>query len=240
MDITTTRFGITIDEDVLTFVDGLIGMEDCRRWALLADAQNSTLGWLQSLDRPEVVLAVVCPRRFVPDYRRGSRGATSSRSASINANDAQVLAIVNQVGDSLALNLKAPLVVHVATRLGRQIVAKDDHAVQHLLTRSAAAPHGVRALRSSPSRTAGRYSRGVPPRCAQPPDTSSAFCAAKSLPRGSQLEWRPAGSDASIAGNVAARGIRAVSRVSGRCSSSSPAQASEICWFFPDSATRAS
>ena len=71
MDITTTRFGtVTIDdEDVLTFVDGLIGMEDCRRWALLADAQNSALGWLQSLDRPEVALAVVCPRRFVADYR---------------------------------------------------------------------------------------------------------------------------------------------------------------------------
>jgi flagellar assembly factor FliW len=50
------------------------------------------------------------------------------------ATDAQVLAIVNQVGDSLALNLKAPLVVHMATRLGRQIVAKDNHSVQHLLS----------------------------------------------------------------------------------------------------------
>ena len=71
MDITTTRFGkVTIDEeDVLTFVDGLIGMEECRHWALLADAQNTALGWLQSLDRPEVALAVVCPRRFVADYR---------------------------------------------------------------------------------------------------------------------------------------------------------------------------
>src|SRR5687767_10002949 len=71
MKISTTRFGsLTIrDEDVLTFVDGLIGMEDCRRWVLLADAQNSALGWLQSLDRSEVALAVVSPRRFVPDYR---------------------------------------------------------------------------------------------------------------------------------------------------------------------------
>jgi flagellar assembly factor FliW len=47
--------------------------------------------------------------------------------------DVQVLAIVNQAGDSLALNLKAPLVVHVAKRIGRQIVAKDGHSVQHLL-----------------------------------------------------------------------------------------------------------
>jgi flagellar assembly factor FliW len=136
MDITTTRFGkVTIgEEDVLTFVDGLIGMEDCRRWALLADAQNNALGWLQSLDRAEVALAVVCPQRFVADYRvRVSRRDVEPLGLA-TANEAQVLAIVNQAGDSLALNLKAPLVIHVATRLGRQIVAKDNHSVQHLLS----------------------------------------------------------------------------------------------------------
>ena len=60
MNISTTRFGTLAigDEEVLTFVDGLIGMEDCRRWALLADAENAALGWLQCLDRPEVALAV--------------------------------------------------------------------------------------------------------------------------------------------------------------------------------------
>jgi flagellar assembly factor FliW len=136
MDISTTRFGtLAIDEDdVLTFVDGLIGMEECRHWALLADAQNATIGWLQSLDRPEVALAVVSPRRFVPDYRaRVSRRDVEPLGVGA-ADEAQVLVIVNQVGESLALNLKAPLVIHLATRLGRQIVAKDDHAVQHLLT----------------------------------------------------------------------------------------------------------
>lgn len=136
MDITTTRFGkVTIEEeDVLTFVDGLIGMEDCRRWALLADAQNNALGWLQSLERPEVALAVVCPQRFVADYRaRVSRRDVEPLGLAA-ATDAQVLAIVNQAGDSLALNLKAPLVIHVTTRLGRQIVAKDNHSVQHLLS----------------------------------------------------------------------------------------------------------
>jgi flagellar assembly factor FliW len=133
MDITTIRFGtVTIEqEDILTFVDGLIGMEDCRQWALLADSQNDALGWLQSLDRSEVALAVVSPRRFVPDYkvRVGRRDIEPLGLPS--AEDAQVLAILNQVNDTLVINLKAPLVVHVGERVGRQIVAKDDHAVQH-------------------------------------------------------------------------------------------------------------
>ena len=136
MKISTTRFGnLTIeDADVLTFVDGLIGMEDCRRWVLLADAQNSALGWLQSLDRPEVALGVVSPRRFVADYQVRVARREIQPLGLENPSEAQILVIVSQASGSLSLNLKAPLVVHVAERLGRQIVARDDHAVQHRLT----------------------------------------------------------------------------------------------------------
>jgi len=139
MNINTTRFGsLTIDEgDVLTFVDGLIGMEACRRWVLLADAQNSALAWLQSLDRAEVALAVVSPRRFVPNYAcRIARRDIQPLGLS-DPNEAQVLTIISHAGDTLALNLKAPLVIHLAERLGRQIVARDDHAVQHRLPETA-------------------------------------------------------------------------------------------------------
>ena len=135
MNITTTRFGclLVYEGDVLTFVDGLIGMEDCRRWVLLADAQNRALGWLQSLDRPEVALAVVSPRRFVPGFQCRVARRDIRPLELENANDAQVLAIMSRVESSLALNLKAPLVIHLAKRIGRQIVTRDDHAVQHKL-----------------------------------------------------------------------------------------------------------
>ncbi len=136
MNLNTTRFGaVTIDDgDVLTFAGGLIGMESCCRWALLADAQNQALGWLQSLDRPDVALAVVSPRRFVPDYRvRVSRRDVEPLGLK-RPEDAQVLVVVNQVNGRLVLNLKAPLVVHLDARRGRQIVARDDHAVQFLLS----------------------------------------------------------------------------------------------------------
>jgi flagellar assembly factor FliW len=136
MNITTTRFGsLTIrEDDVITFVDGLIGMEDCRRWVLLADAQNAALGWLQSLDRSEVALAVVSPRRFVPGYRVRVARRDIQPLGLCEPNGAQVLVIVCHVDSSLALNLKAPLVIHLAERLGRQIVARDDHAVQFRLS----------------------------------------------------------------------------------------------------------
>ena len=71
MHITTTRFGtIEIEpEAVLLFEAGLVGFEDCRHWVLLTDPENSAVGWLQSVTRPELAMAVVSPRRFVPEYR---------------------------------------------------------------------------------------------------------------------------------------------------------------------------
>jgi flagellar assembly factor FliW len=136
MNISTTRFGgLTIQEDdVLTFVDGLIGMEECRRWVLLADVQNDALGWLQSLERPEVALAVVSPQRFVSGYQVRVARRDIQPLGLREPSDAQVLVIVAHADGALALNLKAPLVIHLAERLGRQIVARDDHAVQHRLT----------------------------------------------------------------------------------------------------------
>jgi flagellar assembly factor FliW len=133
MNISTPRFGsLTIEEgDVLTFVDGLIGMEECRRWVLLADAQNSSLGWLQNLDRPEVALGVVNPRRFVADYQARVARRDIMPLGLQNPQDAQVLVIISKAGNELTLNLKAPLVIHLAERLGRQIVTRDDHAVQY-------------------------------------------------------------------------------------------------------------
>jgi flagellar assembly factor FliW len=135
MDVSTTRFGtVSIEEgDVLSFADGLIGMETCCRWVLLADAQNSALGWLQCVDLPQVALAVVSPRRFVPDYQVRVSRRDIEPLGMTQPSDAQVLVIVNQVNGTLSLNLKAPLVIHLEARQGRQVIAKDDHAVQHLL-----------------------------------------------------------------------------------------------------------
>ena len=86
----------------------------------------------------DVALAVVSPRRFVPDYRVRVSARDLQPLGLPSTRAAQVLVIVTKVGDTLALNLKAPLVIHVAKRRGRQIVAKDDHAVQYLLNTTVA------------------------------------------------------------------------------------------------------
>ncbi len=135
MLINTSRFGAVeiLPEDILHFAEGLIGMERRQQWVLLADAKTPALGWLQSVEDGELALAVASPRRFVRDYqvRVGKRDVQPLGVST--ADEAQVLCIISKTEHGLALNLKAPLVVCLETRRGRQVVARDDHGVQYHL-----------------------------------------------------------------------------------------------------------
>lgn len=145
MLVPTTRFGSVEvrEEDVLDFPTGLIGLESCRRWVVLADSHNRGLGWLQSLERPEAALAVVSPRRFVPQYRARIASRDLAALGLSSPKHAQVVVSLSKHADgphgpALSLNLKAPIVVCLETRRGRQVIAKDDHPVRHWLTPSEA------------------------------------------------------------------------------------------------------
>lgn len=136
MRITTSRFGrIDVDAgDILRFPSGLPGLEDCREWALLADASNDALGWLQSTSRGDVALAVVSPRRFVPEYQVRIPRSELSPLAIADMRQAQVVVVVGTNGRSLTLNLKAPIVINLETRTGRQVVASGELPLQYELT----------------------------------------------------------------------------------------------------------
>ncbi|MFM7245639.1 MAG: flagellar assembly protein FliW [Planctomycetaceae bacterium] len=135
MRITTTRFGrIDVDAaDLIRFPSGIPGLEDCREWALLADSANDALGWLQSTTRAEVALAVVSPRRFVPDYQVRIPRSELSPLALDDMRDAQVVVVVGENGTGLTLNLKAPIVINLQARTGRQVVASGDLPLQYEL-----------------------------------------------------------------------------------------------------------
>jgi len=118
----------------LLFEPGLIGLRTCRRWVVLADAQNPALGWLQSLDEPEAALGVVSPRRFVPDYQLRVARQDLVPLQLASTRDAQVVVIVSRHAEGLALNLRAPLVINVEGRRGRQVIAKDPLPVRLILS----------------------------------------------------------------------------------------------------------
>lgn len=136
MDVITTRFGAlrAAPADILQFDEGLIGLGHCRRWIVLADAQNPALAWLQSLDDPEVALGVVSPQRFVPEYQFRVGRSDLEALGLDEAREAQVLVIVSRHAEGLAVNLRAPLVINVGQRRGRQVVAQEPWPIRMWLT----------------------------------------------------------------------------------------------------------
>jgi flagellar assembly factor FliW len=135
MHIETVNFGsLQIEaEDILVFPHGVIAFEDCRHWVLVADDENPALAWLQSISRPELALPVVSPRRFAPQYRiHVAKGQLAPLEFS-QFDQAYVLTIVSKSDDDLTLNLKAPLIINLDRRLGRQVITSDDQPVAQLL-----------------------------------------------------------------------------------------------------------
>ena len=99
----------------------------------MADADNESVGWLQNISRPDLALAVVSPRRFVPGYEvRVPRGQLIPLQLA-EIDQAYVLTVVSKNEGELTVNLKAPLIINLDRRLGRQIVSCDDQPMQYRL-----------------------------------------------------------------------------------------------------------
>lgn len=135
MLIKTTRFGtIEIEaDDILLFPQGLLGFEDCRHWVLLADADNDSVGWLQNIARPELALAVVSPRRFVPGYEVHVPTSQMVALQLSEIDQAYVLTVISRNDGHLTINLRSPLIINLDRRLGRQVVTSDDQPMQYRL-----------------------------------------------------------------------------------------------------------
>ena len=109
-------------EDVIRFPESLLGLPRCRDWVLFGDSQNDAVAWMQSVDRADIALAVVSPRRFVPDFQMRVARRELEPLELEHVSAAHVLVIVSKTPQSVTLNLKAPLVINLDRRLGRQVV----------------------------------------------------------------------------------------------------------------------
>ncbi len=135
MKIHTTRFGsIEIEpDDILFFRNGLLGFEDCRHWVLLADSDNASVAWLQSMQHSDIAMPVVSPRRFVADYQVRLEPTDVDTLQLTSVEQAYVLGVVSRDEETLTLNLRAPLVINLDRRIGCQVVTVDPQPLQYEL-----------------------------------------------------------------------------------------------------------
>lgn len=139
MLIKTRHFGeVNLDEEkVITFDEGLIGFEDCKRYTILYNNEeggNNTISWLQSLDVPELALPVISPLSVMADYNPIVEDEVLLPLGELTEENLIILLTLSVPSDitKMSANLKAPLVINADTKKGCQIIAENpDYVIKY-------------------------------------------------------------------------------------------------------------
>lgn len=130
MEIETKYLGkTTIDEHkTIIFEEGLPGFEDETKFVLLDLANNPMFQILQSIKTKNLAFFVVNPYLFYDHYSIHINQSVQEKLQIENEKDVVVLAIltIKEPFSKSTVNLKAPLIINLANRHGKQYILKDD------------------------------------------------------------------------------------------------------------------
>lgn len=129
MIIQTAHFGeVEIDDKkILTFENGLPGLEGDKRYALLSNEDSRPVSWLQSLNHREISLPVMDPFLICPDYSFDISQDDINILNIDQIRDIYILCIlvIPQNTDAMTINLSAPIIINVQNSKGCQIILDD-------------------------------------------------------------------------------------------------------------------
>lgn len=126
INLDTLRFGeIEIDEgNILTFNDGLPGIEECKRFVVLELEEGSPILWMQSVDRKEISLPVADSFQLNPDYVFDIGDSEIGILGLKGISDVRVLnvLVIPEKIDEMTANFAAPIVINTRTGQAMQII----------------------------------------------------------------------------------------------------------------------
>jgi flagellar assembly factor FliW len=120
-------------EEIWTFPEGLLGVPDLHRFALIPLADAEPFQLLCSAEGAGFGIVLVDPAALVPDYSLELAPADLRPLAVTDAAQLRIRVAVRLPGgeEALSLNLKGPIVLSPGERLGVQRISPDEaHAVR--------------------------------------------------------------------------------------------------------------
>ena len=97
------------------------------------DGKEAKIKWLQSMDEECFAMPVMSPYELVPDYHPSVSDETWQTLGEIRDEDMLVLVTVTVPTDitQMSINLKAPVVVNLATNKASQVIVEDEYPVKY-------------------------------------------------------------------------------------------------------------
>lgn len=123
------------EHEILEFPEGLIGFEDCTRFALFNLDVPFLL--LQSIADPYLGFVLINPLLIDPEYRVAVGDSVHRALRLQDGESPSFLAIVclSTDGSPATANLRAPIAINPSSRIGMQLVLQDsDYAIKYLLS----------------------------------------------------------------------------------------------------------
>lgn len=115
---------------------GLLGFEQFKHYALLADPAEKPFAWLKAADERPLSFVVIDPFVVLPDYKPEISESDVNFLGIKEASDALLLGIVTIHGQNRAtMNLKGPVVINRHSHIGKQVIISNsvDYSVNHPL-----------------------------------------------------------------------------------------------------------
>lgn len=138
MKVYSNRFGSldVAEEALVTFPSGLVGFPSHRRFVVLDVEDTSEYQWLQSADEPSLAFVLVDMQVLNTDYQV-EISDDSLRELEVHAADSlSLLAVVTIPADApqrASANLRAPIVVNLRTRKGKQVILHESIPIRYPL-----------------------------------------------------------------------------------------------------------
>jgi flagellar assembly factor FliW len=127
--VKTTRFGeLELNpSDIITFHEGLLGFDQLKKYFVVDPGDSTLILWLQSTEDEKVAFPIIEPKIFKPDYVAKLLPADLNGLELESLSNAKLYSILTIPSNVVEMNanLKAPIVINSAKKVGKQIVLAD-------------------------------------------------------------------------------------------------------------------
>ncbi len=160
MKVYSNRFGrLEVTEEALvTFPSGLVGFPSHRRFVVLDVEGTSDYQWLQCVDEPSLAFVLMDMEVLAADVQVEIPD-DSLRELEIEGTDSllllAVVTIPTDVPERASANLRAPLVVNLRTRKGKQLILHESIPIRYPLIPEQAQSSADPVLTTEPASVSG-------------------------------------------------------------------------------------
>lgn len=121
-------------EDIIHFQDHMYGFDDKSDFILIANVEPSLpFHWLQSIEDENLTFVVTDPFLFVEKYDFELDDLTVDQLKITSPEDLMVYTtvIIPDKVEDITVNLKAPIIINVKERQGKQVILNEDYPYKY-------------------------------------------------------------------------------------------------------------